>query len=347
MRKGDNLRAWELLLLVHKLGSITRAAARIGVSAAAATKIIDALEEEIGLKILDREHRPVRALADTPELFRQIDSLVLAKRRTDLALASLARNRLQGAGIRTIRVSIPLNYNRQQVLSFLFDFEQRHPHVKIDIQAEGGLEGLLAGETDVAFVGFMPQEEGVHSLFVRKNINFLMASRRYEELHGLPQTIEELPEHRLYIRSSTNRTYTNTLVCGSRTFTLEESANLIHADADTCRSALLASRGIALDMDLGFVLTPLASGMIVPVLPGWHRKPWTDTICCPKELARDPVIAGLMAEMKRAMLESQLDKWQFWYRRLGLPMDSVAGEEDGKAEERASPSEKRTGAGSS
>ena len=178
----------------------------------------------------------------------------------------------------------------------------------------------------------MPREEGVHSLFVRKNVNFLMATRRYEELHGLPQTIEELAGHRLYIRSSENRTYTNTLVCGCRTFTLEESGHLIHADADTCRSALLASRGIALDMDLGFVLTPLASGMIVPVLPGWHRKPWTDTICCPKELARDPLIASLMSEMKRTMLESQLDKWQFWYKRLGLPMDSVA-EGEGEAEQ--------------
>ena len=76
MHKGDNLRAWELLLLVHKLGSITRAAAQIGVSAAAATKIIDALEGEVGQKLLDREHRPVRAPADTADLFRQIDSLV-------------------------------------------------------------------------------------------------------------------------------------------------------------------------------------------------------------------------------------------------------------------------------
>ena len=36
--------------------------------------------------------------------------------------------------------------------------------------------------------------------------------------------------------------------------------------------------------------------------------------------------------MKRTMLESQLDKWQFWYKRLGLPMDSVA-EGEGEPEQ--------------
>lgn len=326
MRKQDNLQIWALLNSVRETGSIARAADAIGVSAAAATKMIDGFEAEIGQTVLDRQHRPVRALADAEGLFRSARSLVQARRQAGKTIEELRRTRSLG-GARTIAVSIPLNYNRQQVLTFLFDFEQRHEHVRIDIQAENGLEGLLAGQTDVAFLGYRPAEAQVHSLFVRKNVNFLMASSRYAEANGLPQTIEELQQHKLYIRSSSNRTYTNCLVCGAQTFELEESERLIHADADTCRSALLSARGIALDMDLGYVLTPLASGLIVPVLPGWHRRAWTDTICCLKESARDPLIGSLMQEMKQAMLSSQLDKWQFWYKRLGIPMSAVLEEE--------------------
>lgn len=305
--------AWKLLVATAEIGTISGAAAKLGLPLPKASRLWAELEDRTGVALLDRTVKPARL---TEEACRRLPDalLFLATYRRLLSTPTVSDTR-------PLRVSIPANAAPLPVLTVLNRFEAAHG-VQIDLLNDCGVEGLLSGRADVAWFGFEPPENsGLYAVRANTLYSFLMATPAYLKRYGTPKTIEELQQHTILMRDTANRSYDEMLLNGDTTCVLDSRFRRRRESAEVCRARLLAGEGIAIDLTLGLMMNELASGTVVPVLPGWHRRPWPIVIATLKEKLTNPTVAALSKALTDCARHMEgMNDWKFWYRRLHLPM---------------------------
>ena len=300
--------------------NLTEAAIQSDIDPAQASKILHKLEQELGISLVDHAKRPLEL---RPEALRLLPAAKKCLRTHQALLAeaqAIAHESAHRQNKRSVRVSIPINTYRRTILNALQQFSQRHPEVQLEILADAGLPALINRTVDVASYGFLPNSPEVFAIPLGKNWTFLMASTLYIKRYGKPGSIEELSGHRLILRNRSNLSSCERLVCRGESFHITAEQPTFRADASACREMLLRGEGIAVDMDVGYVCKELASGQIIPVLAGWHREPWQESVCCQSTLKSDPLIREIMAAIVRCSTVSAFDRWPFWYKHFGLPL---------------------------
>lgn len=317
MKASDSIAAWRLVRACASAGSLSVAASGEGLDLASASRLIARLEEELGVTLLDRSRRPAQPTEAMASLASSAAGLLRAQRDIRRTAERFAGRK--ESGLRRIRVSLPINWCREAVLTALRRFEERSPGVRFDYLADMAFPGILEGAVDIACVSWVPENPGVFSLRVSNDIPVMLASTAYIRHFGAPQSVEELASREIWLRTASNLSSCRLLECGRERFQLPEGANLHYADADACRRAVLLGYGIGIDLTFGLMAEAIVSGAVQPVLPQWHRRPWQRTVICPARLASDPVIRGAMQTIRSATLRSFIDDWPFWYSRLGLP----------------------------
>ena len=148
----DRIRA---LLTVIEEGSVNRAAVRLRITQPALSRQMQALENELGGKLLERETSGVKPTGLGHALVKAMRPLVGSY---DIALAELRR---QARGERSeLRVGYLLSAAQSILTPALAMLRKSHPEVKLklhDMSPREQLDGLRAGELDLALIG----QEGV------------------------------------------------------------------------------------------------------------------------------------------------------------------------------------------
>ncbi|MCI6530199.1 MAG: LysR family transcriptional regulator [Mesosutterella sp.] len=321
MKVLRNTDSWRALLEIGRQGSVGAAAGRLGFDTTALSRLIRQMEKELGFELLDRTRKPAvlsaRARLLVPyarEFLRAGEQLLQAARSEGRSGAECSRR---------LRISIPTNAGRTVFYSFLMRFEDTHPGVRLEICADVGSRGLLEGRADIAFLGYMPEDPAIGTLPAAPSVTMLLASRGYVAGHGAPARIEELSGRTVLLRSSSNPSFSMRLEKGLRTYYLAPGQDCRQGDAVFCREALLAGRGIAVDVALGMVEEELSRGEVVPVLPGWHREPWRNCIAFRAADAADPLFGELSRLLRQVCDETETSLWQHWYRHFGIPLADV------------------------
>ena len=178
---------------------------------------------------------------------------------------------------------------------------------------------------NLSILSYRPEESDLLALPLKKNVPLILATSHYLELHGTPETPEDLKRHTLIMqsRSDIHTDRPEYLYKGDSAFYIGDMKHVIYGDGVTRRTALAMSRGIALDIDCALVSTELASGIFVPVLPGWHRKPWDNHICVLRRNADDRLLRELMSVIRKSFYTHLVDSWKYWYRHFGFPIEDV------------------------
>ena len=320
MSRAESLKTWGLVHAFLRQGSLAKAAVAENLELSDASRRMSALEKNLGLTLLDRRTRPAQA-TETLKRFAACAARIARASRDIDRLADEIRAETRPASVRTLRVSLPANMDKRTVLAALQAFGANHPSLRIELSADSGLSQLMSGKTDISMGGYLLERPELFSITVEKSYNFLMATRRYLDTHGTPETIEDLTNsrHRILLRNRDNRFYSNRLENKDAVFYLGENVNVFYGDAAACRDQMLAGEGIGADLSVGYVADAIEAGVVLPVLPGWHRTPWHYHVYCRSESAEDPVIREVMALVKNNAFRSLTSQWQYWYRRLGLP----------------------------
>ncbi|WP_068298463.1 LysR family transcriptional regulator [Pararhodobacter sp. CCB-MM2] len=128
-----------------RLGSFTRAAQELGVTQAAVSKQIVALEERLGQPLFHRRPRHVELTEAGRELFAT----------TALALGSIARamREAQHRPFAPITVALSVRLSHLWLMPRLQDFAARHPDIPIRIIAQDSPEGVAGADFTVMFKG--------------------------------------------------------------------------------------------------------------------------------------------------------------------------------------------------
>lgn len=133
------------LLAVAEAGGFTAAAARLGVSKAFVSKQVAALQEALGVRLLQRTTRRV-APTDAGRLY-----LEYARQARDL----LADGERAVSAVRTevdgmLRVTGPTSFGDGFMVDLLAAFRELHPQVRFDIDLSIGTRDLIADGYDFA-----------------------------------------------------------------------------------------------------------------------------------------------------------------------------------------------------
>ncbi len=173
--------------------SVTAAASSAGISKSAISKRIAALENRVGVRLLERSSRGVTPTEEGLHVARDCAALVEAARS--------AHTRLCEAGQRprgTLRVSASPAFADLHLASAIVDFLARYPDVDVHLFAEGRSVDLTGEGIDLAIR--VSNLRAASSLVARKltaDRIVAVASPGYLRRHGTPRVWSDLRDHAL------------------------------------------------------------------------------------------------------------------------------------------------------
>ena len=248
-------------------GSLTAAADRLGVTPAAVSKSLARLEEQLGVRLLNRS---TRRLALTEE-----GSSFLAKARTalralDEAVAEVSQSARTPAG--RVRISVGISFGRRWVLPALPALTARYPELAIELDLENRPVDLVAESFDIGIRGGIIEDSSLIARRVCRLPVVLVASPAYLRQAGVPCTVDELSNHRCpAVRFAGQPTPWpwSFVRPGGRRLEFMPEASLSVSDPEALIDVALAHAGIV-QTALYHAIPYLRSGRLKLVLPQLH-----------------------------------------------------------------------------
>lgn len=180
-----------LFLRVAAAGSYQAAARELRVARTTVMRRIEALETELGLRLV---HRSGRGLALTESGHHLADGLRALFARQDRLEAGLRSARGEAAG--TIRFCGPELGTGYGIVDVVAAFVEAHPSIRVELALGRDLRKLKPGEFDVAIqLGHRMNPDLVARVLFQERM-ILVASPSYVARHGEPRTLSELTAHR-------------------------------------------------------------------------------------------------------------------------------------------------------
>ena len=266
MNKLELLRTF---VRVTELSSFTGAGESLGLPRSTVSEHVQALEELLGARLLQRTTRKVQATQDGRVLYERSKDLLAHMEELE-GLFRQDETQLTGR----IRVDLPTMMARDLILPRLPHFMDAHPLIELEISATDRQVDLLAEGFDcVLRVGAQPDQSVVARLLCSMPmINCVSAG--YLQRYGVPRTLADLADHHLvhYVRPLGSRSAGFEYLQGNKVQRLPMAGRVTVNSTDAYKSACLGGFGIIQVPALG-IGEQLASGELVAVLPEYPAPP--------------------------------------------------------------------------
>lgn len=157
-----NLKRLEYFCQLAKVGNFTRAAHQIGIAQPALSIAIRKLEQELGLKLINRAEKNDLLTSEGKVLLKSATKLLAQAKHVKLELQEL-KDLTKG----TVRVGISTMMGSYYLADAILAFKQLYPHIVIQLidQGTAALEVMLSnGELDLALLRDV--DEGTHLRYV-------------------------------------------------------------------------------------------------------------------------------------------------------------------------------------
>lgn len=189
MDSSTNLSGLLAFVRTADLGSFVAAGRALGISASAVGKAVTRLEQELGVRLLQRSTHRI-ALTQEGRQFHERCQRIFE----DLDDARAMLSHASGAPRGTLRISVPI-VTYHLLLPLLPEFLARHPEVELDIDFNDRIVDLINEGVDIAIrSGDLPDSRLV-SLPLRHYRMVLCASPAYLAQRGVPTRAAALADH--------------------------------------------------------------------------------------------------------------------------------------------------------
>jgi LysR family transcriptional regulator for bpeEF and oprC len=262
----DRLQSMEVFRWVVDLGSFSRAADRLDLSRAAVTAHVAALENRLGVRLLNRTTRKLALTDDGAAYLDHVRRVLADVEETE---AVLAAGRTLPHGL--LRIDLPVAIGRQFIVPALPRFAAQYPDLKVIAVLEDRRVDLIETGVDAA-VRMGPLEDS--SLVARRvyEAGFVAcASPDYLALHGTPETPADLARHNCLGLYSVTRgqVFDWPFEKDGERVTFTPGGALSISNAEALLDAAVAGAGIVMLLDMT-VSRWIASGALRPLLQDWR-----------------------------------------------------------------------------
>lgn len=254
----------EFFVQVAELGSLSRAAEKLDMSSAAASRILAALEERLGTRLVERTTRRLW-LTEAGQFFHQRCLALIS----DMSEAEGAAQQTCSEASGVLRVTSSVSFAMSHIAPALPEFRRRYPRISVQITAANRYPDFIDAGIDVAIR--TREVEGDSGITVRRlarTARVLAASPAYLASHGTPRHPRDLAAHQLLVYTLANDPYLLHFSRGEERCDTPISSMLDSNEGQVICAAGLAGLGIVIQ-PLYIVHEDIVAGRLVPVMLDW------------------------------------------------------------------------------
>ncbi|HEX4408459.1 MAG TPA: LysR family transcriptional regulator [Xanthobacteraceae bacterium] len=263
MDRFENARVFAAVV---EAASFTAGAERLGLSRAAASKHVLALEERLGAKLLNRTTRKVSATEAGRAFYAQCRRIL-----AELDDAERAAGELHNEPRGELRVIAPTNFGLAEIGTAISDLIVAYPRLRIFLTFNDRVTDPIEEGYDVA-ISVGPPRGTSSSLVVRKlnsSRRILCASPDYLSRRGVPKKPEDLSSHSCLSYSYLDEPDEWHLIGRGGERVVKVSGPIITSHGQILRTAAVRGLGIAYGPII-FFHDDLQVGRVVRVLPQYQ-----------------------------------------------------------------------------
>ena len=209
MKPSQNLLSWQVFVATCRTRSISQAAVLLDIDLPKASRLLSALETELGEPLFDKSHRPIQPTPRAAELQRAVEPLV-AGFQAALEPKAEPHERF------TIRFAAPIELAQEYFSDKLFQYSELFHDIEFAVLPEVGPDDIRRGDVDVAVLNRRPADPS--GLIIRNYNNSTtvpLATPEYLRRHGTPLSPADLKMHEgLLLKAYNDDTVTQQLFFG-------------------------------------------------------------------------------------------------------------------------------------
>lgn len=241
-------------------GSLSAAARAEGVAPAMIGRRLDALEERLDVKLLQRTTRRI-ALTIEGAAFLEDCQRILAE--LEEAETSVSERSAKASGQLTI--SAPAGFGRQHVAPLIPIFLAEHKEVKLTLNLNDRVVDLIGEGVDVAIRIAALTDSNLIGVKLADNKRVVVASPDYLKRNGRPTNLDDLHKHNCLTFSSDGSQRGWTFRENGKNVLRKVEGNMVCNDGAVLHDWALAGKGLAW-RSMWEVGTEIESGKLVTVL---------------------------------------------------------------------------------
>jgi len=252
----------ETFVAVADAGGVSAAARRLGVSKSIVSRRLFRLEAELGVQLLARTTRGA-ALTEAGITVRE--HAARASAEIDTAKETIIpTGELRGR----LRVAMPLTFGPTHFAPVLAEMARQHPQLHIHTSYSDRFVDLIAEGFDCAIRGAYLQDSNLIAKRIGPIHGKLVASPDYIEVHGSPESPDELVTHQALMQGTEAWQFMD----GSKIVTVQPQGRFKGDSATVLAAAAAAGLGIAWLPDC-ITHEYVASGALVPIMTRYPVPP--------------------------------------------------------------------------
>ncbi|MBU0914949.1 LysR family transcriptional regulator [Aquabacterium parvum] len=256
----DRLHLMTVYVAVAEEEGFAAAARRLAMSPPAVTRAISALEDRLGVKLLQRTTRHVRVTEAGERYLDDARRVIAAADEADEAAVGI---NAQPRGHMT--VTAPVLFGRMYVMPGIVDYLRQHPETSVSALFLDRVVNMLEEGVDVGIRIGELSDSSYRALRVGHVRRVICAAPSYLKRHGIPQTPHELKQHQVIVASSLSQNIEWRFVDQGEPLSVRIKPRLTVSSNDGAIEA--ASLGLGVTRLMSYQVAPLlAAGKLKVVL---------------------------------------------------------------------------------
>ena len=272
-------------------GSYTAAARNLGLQTSKLSRRIRALEEELGVRLLNRTSRSL-SLTETGRQFHQHCLALVAEAKAARDIVDRTRSRPHG----TVRIACPVALLESGISGIIARYVEDHPDVQVLLDATNRRVDVVEEGLDFAIRVRLPPLDNT-DLAVRQlglSIHILVASPGLAARYAPPSSIESVQGWpTLSMASSSERFVWNLVDAEGRVTSWAHQPRLATDDLASLRLAAISGVGVAL-LPRTVVEADIQAGRLQHLLPGLATTPGLVHAIFPTRRGMVPAVRHLL-----------------------------------------------------
>jgi DNA-binding transcriptional LysR family regulator len=257
----DRLTSMSIFVKAVDLGSFSAAANALGISPQVVGKHVLALEQHLGVRLLNRTTRR-HHLTEAGRAFCERARIILLEVEAAEALAQETRSVPRGR----LRINAPVTFGIHALAPKLPEYLKAYPEIFIDLSLSNRLVDVIDEGYDCVFRVGELSDSGLIARRLRPYRLILCAAPSYIATHGCPSTPSELQRHDCLGFAHTSLKTHWTFEGPDGTIVVPITGQLMVDSGEALLMAAVAGLGIMLQ-PIELVQAQLNCGGLVPLLP--------------------------------------------------------------------------------